>query len=99
MEKNTEATTLRLEGALAGEWIDEMLSCWQQLVASCDQLPVEIDLSGVTWASNEGRELLALMYRNGARLVASGVLMNSVVEEITTANQPVDICLTERREL
>ncbi len=84
-EQNGEAITLRLEGALADEWVEEMLLCWQQLNAARRQA-TRIDLSGVTWASSEGRELLALMYRNGAELVAADVLMKAIVEEIMTGD-------------
>ncbi|MEW6211937.1 MAG: hypothetical protein AB1631_26515 [Acidobacteriota bacterium] len=80
-EHNGDAITLRLEGTLADEWVEEMLRCWQQLKATRRQ-PTRIDLSGVTWASSEGRELLASMYRSGAELVADDVLMKAIVEEI-----------------
>ena len=36
----------------------------------------------VTWVSDEGKELLAMMHRQGAELVTSDVLMSAIVAEI-----------------
>ncbi|HEY7543242.1 MAG TPA: hypothetical protein VID27_00075 [Blastocatellia bacterium] len=84
-EQNGETITLRLEGALAGQWVEEMLRCWREL-SEAHARSTRIDLSGLTWASSEGRELLALMYRNGAELVAADVLMKAIVEEIVAGD-------------
>jgi len=82
-DNNGEMTTFRLEGTLIGEWITELLRCWQQAMASDQRSHIRVDLTGVTYVSDAGKELLGMMYRNGAELVAAGVLMKAVVEEIT----------------
>lgn len=82
-DNNGEVTTFRLEGTLIGEWITELLRCWQQAMTSGQRPRIRVDLTGVTYVSEGGKELLGLMYRNGAELVAAGVLMKTMVEEIT----------------
>jgi hypothetical protein len=42
-----------------------------------------IDLAGVTFIDGEGKALLARLWRQGAKLQASGCLTRCVVEEIT----------------
>ena len=76
-----QAVILRPEGVLTGEWVSELLRCWQQ-AASGERRSIRVDLTGVTWVSEAGRELLALIYRHGAELVAADVLMKAIVDEI-----------------
>jgi anti-anti-sigma regulatory factor len=44
--------------------------------------PLRIDLSGVTYVDDRGRELLARMIKSGAELRATGIMTRAVVEEI-----------------
>lgn len=82
-DNNGEVTTFRLEGTLIGEWIAELLRCWQQAIAGDQRPHIRVDLTGVTYVSEAGKELLAAMYRGGAELAAAGVLMKAIVGEIT----------------
>ena len=77
-----EERTLRLEGRLAGEWINELRNCWEQLLENSSAINMKVDLTGVTWVSDEGKELLAVMHRQGAELVTADVLMSAIVAEI-----------------
>lgn len=81
-DNNGEVMTFRLEGALMGEWISELMRCWQQSMTSHQRPRLRVDLTGVTYVSEAGKELLAAMYRGGAELAAAGVLMKALVEEI-----------------
>jgi anti-anti-sigma regulatory factor len=76
-----EVTMFKLEGALTGEWVGELLRCWQQALIT-ERPHIRVDLSGVSYVSETGKELLSEMYRTGADLVAAGVLMKALVEEI-----------------
>ncbi|MBX3330901.1 MAG: hypothetical protein KF722_10900 [Nitrospira sp.] len=73
--------SLRLEGRLAGPWIEE-------LSASCHQMSVKqrrcvmIDLTGVTFIDAEGKALLTRLWQAGVELRASGCLTRCVIEEI-----------------
>ncbi|MGH9839053.1 MAG: hypothetical protein ACREEM_09740 [Blastocatellia bacterium] len=76
-------TALKLEGKLAGEWVNELRHCWQQVLLNGNGAAIRIDLAGVTWVSEEGKALLGAMYRNGAELLAANLLMAGIVAEIT----------------
>lgn len=85
-QHDDEATTLKLEGALAGEWVRELLHSWYQTTAAPEHeplRPIRIDLTGVTFVDQAGQKLLALIHRNGAELIAVGLLTKAIVEEIT----------------
>lgn len=74
-------TRLQVEGKLAGPWAEELKKCWQTVAES--GLPLVVDLSGTTLIDAAGRELLAEMRRRGARLVATGLMTQAIIEEIT----------------
>jgi anti-anti-sigma regulatory factor len=79
-----EGTEQRLlvEGKLSGEWVDVLESCWLEAPHAANGAPVRVDLSGVTYLDDKGRELLARMIRDGAELWATGVMTGAVIEEI-----------------
>jgi hypothetical protein len=72
---------LHLAGRLAGAWVAQTENTWRSAAASGRQ--VEIDMREVTWIDEEGRRLLQAMNQAGARLIAKGVAMEALVEEIT----------------
>lgn len=74
---------LMVEGKLSGDWVDVLEKCWLEAPHAPDGAPVRIDLSGVTYVDDKGRELLARMIRDGAELRATGVMTSAVIEEIT----------------
>jgi hypothetical protein len=75
---------LRLEGRLAGPWVEELDRCWRE-VAGTQQSPVEVDLTGVTFIAPEGKALLTRMWQQGAKLHAVGCLTKCIVDEISKA--------------
>jgi anti-anti-sigma regulatory factor len=81
------ALTFQLEGKLAGSWLLELEECWQNALA-CQRKPVlRVDLTGVTFIDNAGKESLADLYRQGAEFIAGDCLTNAVVAEITQPRQ------------
>ena len=76
-------TTLKLEGKVSGEWVQELRSCWQQAKLSGEGGAVRVDLAGVTWVSNEGKALLGVMYRDGTELLQAFLLVADIVAEIS----------------
>jgi ABC-type transporter Mla MlaB component len=78
-----EQQRLLVEGKLSGEWVDVLEKCWLEAPRALNGAPVRIDLSGVTYVDDKGRELLARMIRDGAELRAIGVMTRAVIEEIT----------------
>jgi hypothetical protein len=73
---------LKLEGALAGTWVQELETCWRAVRQSLRWLPIDIDLSGCASVDQAGRYLLALLHENGTRLLPGGVAMEEVVDSI-----------------
>ena len=72
-------TTFKLEGKLAGPWVNELRSCWEQ---AGESVAIRVDLTEVSWVSEEGKALLGEMWRGGAELSAANLLMAAIVAEI-----------------
>jgi len=72
-------TTFKLEGRLAGAWVNELRSCWEQ---AGNGAAIRVDLTEVSWVSEEGKALLGEMRRSGAELSAANLLMSAIVAEI-----------------
>ena len=73
---------LELEGRLAGAWVVELENSWRSLAATLAGRELQVDLTQVESVDASGRYLLALMHHSGARLLASGCMMLTVVEQI-----------------
>lgn len=83
LETGQGLTTLQLEGKLAGPWVEELQKFWRSVRANLQGVAsLRVDLAGVSFIDEAGRELLAGMYDSGAELVASGCLTRAAVEEI-----------------
>ncbi|MDX2251567.1 MAG: hypothetical protein NW202_04725 [Nitrospira sp.] len=77
-----DSISLIVEGRLAGPWVEELNGSWCKLTGSQRENAV-IDLSGVTFIDAIGKALLDRLWRQGARLRATGCLTRCIVEEIT----------------
>src|ERR1039458_1977856 len=82
IEKNSRSTGLRVEGRLAGPWVDELARSWRTVNLLSSDVPVSVDITDVTFVSEEGKKLLEEMYGEGAKLKASGCVTRRLVEEI-----------------
>jgi len=73
---------LVLEGSLSGPWVAEVELAWQG--ATVDRQPGEIrvDLSDVTFVSNEGKQLLERMCASGTEIVSSDLLTKALADEL-----------------
>jgi hypothetical protein len=71
---------LKLAGRLSGPWVGETENVWRSALCSGEE--VEVDVAEVTAVDSAGRELLAAMHHAGARLVAKGVWMTTLIREI-----------------
>jgi anti-anti-sigma regulatory factor len=80
-----EQQGLLVEGKLSGDRVDVLEKCWLEAQASPNGVPVRIDLSGVTYIDDKGRELLARLMQDGAEVQATGVMTRAVIEEIAEA--------------
>jgi hypothetical protein len=71
---------LELEGRLAGAWVCELEHCWHTSKARHPNRKCSVDLTGVTFIDQAGRYLLQLMHRDGVRVVASGLMMQDILD-------------------
>jgi anti-anti-sigma regulatory factor len=82
------SVTFRLEGRLAGSWVQELHDCWQRTFIARPKPSVRFDLTDVTFVDAAGKEFLAARYREGHQLIAAGCLMKFIVAEITSLPLP-----------
>lgn len=80
---------LRLEGRLAGPWVQEAERCWRTEIVATGPETIEVDLNDVVYIDAPGRWLLSVMHRQGARLQATGCLTRAIVEEVVS--KPTDV--------
>ena len=85
---------LELAGKLAGPWVVETENVWRSAPFSGKN--IEVDMRDVIGVDDAGRKLLVAMHQAGAGLVAEGVAMNALIEEIT-GKQPLDGAKRRRR--
>jgi ABC-type transporter Mla MlaB component len=70
---------LELAGKLAGEWVAETEKAWQAAGAGKE---TEVDLTAVTRVDQAGCRLLGSMIQAGATLIAKGLAMTALVDEM-----------------
>jgi hypothetical protein len=73
---------LLVEGTLSDGWVDAMEASWLEAKSRLNGKPLYIDLSGVTYIDDKGRELLARIIRGGAELRTARIMTRTVVEQI-----------------
>jgi len=74
---------LVLEGRLARAWVCGLEHCWHTAKESHPNTKFSADLTGVTFIDQAGRYLLQLMYRDGVSLVASGLMLQDLLDHMT----------------
>jgi anti-anti-sigma regulatory factor len=79
---NSDVLIFKLAGALAGDWALEFQRCWMTAADSAGAAKIIVDLSNVTFVDQVGRKLLSLAMKQGTELLASDILIKSIVEEI-----------------
>lgn len=83
-QHDADTLTFVLAGKLAEAWAVEFRKCWRNAMSSSKAKRIIVDLSEVTFVDEGGKELLSLMTWKGAELIARGVLMKSIVEEVSS---------------
>jgi anti-anti-sigma regulatory factor len=73
---------LVVEGTLSGVWVDELEKCWLDTKAAPSDEQVRVELSGVSFIDDKGRQLLKRMLCDGTELRATGVMTKGIIEEI-----------------
>jgi ABC-type transporter Mla MlaB component len=73
---------LKLEGRVAGPWTAELNRTWRSLSPSLKHKELLVDLCGVSYVDQQGRDILAEIYRqNHAQFEANTPLTKYFAEE------------------
>jgi anti-anti-sigma regulatory factor len=87
VQKTPKSIAMKLEGAIAGDWVPELEKLWQSLQTSLDGKELSIDLCGVTYVDQKGRKVLAEIYgETGATFLADRPLTQYFADEATKRN-------------
>jgi anti-anti-sigma regulatory factor len=78
---------VELEGRLAGAWVSELEHCWHIAKASHPNRKLSVDLTSVTFIDQAGRYLLRLMHRDGVSFIASGLMLQDVLDHIAGSTE------------
>ena len=79
---DARVTTFKMEGKLAQEWVIEAQKAWTTFANIPHQERIVVDLCGVSFVDDPGRELLAQMHLSGAKLIGTGPMTSALIEEI-----------------
>ena len=93
LHQDGRQSRLELAGKLCGPWVGETEGVWRSAEVSGKE--IEVDIRAVTGIDTAGRKLLAAMHHAGARLVAKGVWMTTLIREITN-EQPATETMRQR---
>ena len=80
IQNGSGRASLKLEGKLAGPWVEELRDLWRSGSATEAFL---VDLFDVSFVDTSGKDLLAEMWQGGADFVADSPLMKQIIEEVT----------------
>lgn len=75
-----QKVTIKLEGKLAGPWVEEFERCWRTSVDIYKGREIQIDLTGVTYVDHGGKKLLCSLSK--AQFIGSGLLPKFLIDEI-----------------
>lgn len=74
--------TIKLEGRIAGPWVEELRRSWFFLAPSVGSKDLRVDLRDVTFVDAAGMHLLTDIRKKGAGFLADTPMMKYLVEEI-----------------
>jgi hypothetical protein len=83
--RDQRPVTVRLEGRLAGPWVEELRMWWEAECVTRDAGAPCVDMTDVCFVDAEGRALLEWMVRQGVELRAHGCMTRAVRDEIVAA--------------
>jgi DNA-binding LytR/AlgR family response regulator len=81
--ENTSEQRWTLQGRLTGSSIDELIANWRANRRCPPTQNCVVDLNDVTSIDKEGEEVILMMLRDGAKIVASGLYTKHLLESLT----------------
>ena len=82
-EMSGDDVRLVLEGSFSGPWVAEVASVWHRTSTGRKSRVVRVDLSGVTFVSEEGKQLLEQICASGVEIVSSDLLTRALADELS----------------
>jgi hypothetical protein len=82
VDEQPDTTTLYVEGKIAGDSVDELRRVWTDIRSRAPEKTAVVELSSVLAVDKPGRTLLSQMHLWGTRLVGSGLMIHSLIDEI-----------------
>jgi len=82
LQQTQRSKTLKLEGKLVGPWVEELERTWRGLSASRPKKYLQVDLRGLTFLDDRGKELLGKILSSGADLIADAPLTRHMIDGI-----------------
>jgi anti-anti-sigma regulatory factor len=86
MDRATDSRWI-LQGRLVGPWVSELRTAWTRARKSQDKRACIIDLNDVTFIDKSGERLLRAMSKKGAQLLARGLYVKHVLEQLKTGSK------------
>ena len=77
-KESSESILLKLEGGIKGPWVDELEKTWSALA---EGTPVRVDLSGVSFVDERGRDLLLRIQEKGGILDGASAFLTSMLQQ------------------
>jgi len=84
-DRDQDPAVARLEGRLAGPWVEELRMWWEGECVLPDTCRMRIDMTDVTFIDARGRALLEWMCRFDVELYARGCMMRAIRDEIVAS--------------
>ena len=75
-----------VQGRLVGPWVTELSTTWKRAHRGEDKRACIIDLNDVTSIDKSGERLLRAMCKKGAQLIARGLYVKHVLEQVKTGS-------------
>jgi ABC-type transporter Mla MlaB component len=85
VKNGKQPTILKLEGKLAGPWVDELLRTWSELKVKRPGLTASLDLSDVSYVDADGRMMLSWMFRKGVKVQNANLMTKYIMDQVEHA--------------
>lgn len=82
-EKLDDEVRLVLEGSLSGPWVAEVEHAWHAAIVDRQPGKIRVDLSDVTFVSDEGKQLLGRICASGTEVFSSDLLTEELADELS----------------
>ena len=74
--------TLKLEGNIQGEWVEQLRRAWRAVRLSAAGASIRLVLADVQLVDSAGKALLREMHRNGVGILATDSLTAAIRDEV-----------------